>query len=434
MALIARDLTEKFHRKGLGDEYGPELVIGVFNEQTEEFHGGFAGDNSSLCVQDGGARVWNGGIREVTNEAWLKKQPCGALASLHEYLARPMTLKHHWCYPRNEKVPFTRPGGGKAMWFVGSYRNREELIRDWTIAMSEFTFLLDRKKRTLLGDAFIGGADSGTNEKDLELICKVSGNRRCVTGGPGYIQYETIGATGLILLHAAKTAIEYLRELDPLRNHPWGDDLSISISGFGQVGRGVVQHLLDPEYHGPRIAVVSNKSTPEGEAIRNPCGIDPRLLLEAGSNSGGGILSLVDGKRTKRIDLGLELYELANILILAATKEPVIDEKNARRVWAPIVLSGTNSGITEEAYRILHERGIIAPLDSTVNIGAASMAWASHNGLSDGECVALAKRAVEINLRWLLTESRLRGIRVDELARQETDSRLEPLSRYRNHS
>ncbi len=421
MALVVKDLTRAFHLtflegRILGDEWGPELVVGMFDSRTNEFHGGFVGDNTSLCT--GGARIWNGGIRYETNPEILKLSFWHQLDRLHRHLARPMTIKHLWCYPINSPPAFGYWGGGKAKIVQGSYQDRNLLITDWTRAMSEFRVPDGRK---LLGQAFIGGADAGLNEQDLKLICEVNGSNKCVTGGPGYIQYETLGVTGLILVHAAKILAEFC-------GFRWNESFTFSVAGLGQVGKGVLQWLVKKEYQGPLILAVSDKKIhPQGEAIRNHNGLQPAEVLRTLEDHERGILSLVGKKGTKEIACGLELFDLARALVLAVSEEEVIHAGNARRVRSPIVLSGTNSGITEGGYKALHDRGILAPLDAMVNMGAASVAKSNWHGLPEDECVALAKRAVEENLRWALGKSG-KHRSMDQVARDEAYRRLEPLS------
>lgn len=418
MALVAKDLTAQFHRtfldeRLLGDEWGPEFVVGVFDDKTGEFHGGFVGDNTSLCTD--GHRIWNGGIRYETNFDIIKLSPLAQLDRLHRHLARPMTIKHFWCYPIDSPPAFGYWGGGKAKIVLGSYQDRNRLIADWTRAMSEFRLPDDRR---LLGQAFIGGADAGLNEKDLALICQVNGSNKCVTGGPGSVQYETLGVTGLILVHAAKIFAEFC-------GFRWNEECTFSIAGLGQVGKGVLQWLAHDDYKGPLVMAVSNKSTKDGEAIRSYKGLYPGEILEALEDQEQGILSLVGKRGTTRTLLGYELFERSRILVLGLSVEEVIDRYNARRVMASIVLSGTNSGITTDGHEMLHEQHRLAPLDAMVNIGAASIAKSNWHGMPSDECIAFAKRAVEINLRWAL-EQTTKSMGLDRVARDEAYRRLKP--------
>lgn len=421
MALVARDFTAQFHRMFLdgrlfGDEWGPELVVWVYDDNTGEFHGGFVGDNTSLCT--GGPRIWNGGIRYETNPDIIKLSPLAQFDRLHRHLARPMTIKHLWCYPIDSPSPFGYWGGGKAKIVQGSYRNRENIILDWTGAMSKFRLPDGRK---LLGEAFIGGADAGLNERDLALICSVNGSNLCVTGGPGQVQYETLGVTGLVLVHAAKILSEYL-------GLGWDDWTTFSICGLGQVGSGVLKWLAHEDYRGPKIVAASNK-VPSGEvvAIRNRNGLDPEEMLAALQDKERGILSLAGVRGTERIEPGLEFSEVAGVLVLSLDREEVINSRNAGSTQSTIVLSGTNSGISLDGYGMLYRIGRYAPLDSMVNIGAASVAKSSWHGLPQDECIALAKRAVEVNLKWALEESGRTGKRLDEVARDEVYRRLIPV-------
>lgn len=415
MSLAVRNLTPSFYRRGYMDQYGPELVAGIFNEETGEFHGGFVGDNTSLCAP--GPRVWNGGIRFETNQAVLVQSPLDQLRLLFWHLARPMTLKlAGGCYPRGEVLPFPMWGGGKAKMVMGDFRGtREEFTKQWTRAMSEFTL---PDGRPLLGGWFIGGADANVSEQDLALICRVNGSNLCVTGGPGYYQYEKEGITGRILLHAARVLWEYTGK-------KWYD-ARLGIWGFGQVGKGVAMHLAAESYHGARIVAVSDLfPRPTGIFCRS--GIDPAALLLAARDKESGIGSLENfGYLSVPYTPGDELTNgYVDILFLALSKEEVIDSENAYSVGAKIVVPGTNSGITKRGYEVFHTLGCVAPPDFVVNMGAASTAKLSWHGLPDDRCVALAIRAIEKNLSWLMQESRKTGKSMASLAREDVYARLD---------
>lgn len=409
MKLVARDVTQRFHQF-FGDEYGPELVVGVFDRDTEEFHGGFVGDNTSLCNPRD--RKWNGGIRYEQNSDILRLPWLEQLDLLFKHLARPMTLKHIFCYPLGSMPPGGFWGGGKFKVVQGGSVDRTEVITEWTQALWNFKL---KDGRRLLGEAAIGGADAGITEDDLRLICEVTGDNKCVTGGPGYIKYETLGTTGLVLVHAAKILAEYSKT-------PWKGAL-VSISGLGQVGKGIIQALMRPEYHGPVVISVSNK---EG-AVRNHCGIDLTELLEAVKDHESGINSLVSQGRARAISLGTEMYDSVRFLFLALSKEGVLDRGNSRRVAAPFILSGTNSGITRDGYRELYSRTRIAPADFMVNIGAASTAKSSWHGIPVDKCIELALCAAKTNLLWVLEEAKQKKKNLYEVALAEAEQRLKPL-------
>lgn len=429
MAFTAIDLTHKFHEAGLGDKWGPELVVGVFDKDSS-FRGSFVGDNTSLCPADN--RIWNGGIRDVTNPAWLNTPPLQHCHLNFKNLARPMTLKHFWCYPRNKIPSFGLWGGGKGtMVREGFSGSREEFLMEWSRAMSEFKLADGRK---LLGEAFIGGADAGLGESDLETICKANGSNRCVTGGPGYYYYERTGITGKVMVRAAKLLVEknVLFEKEISR---WDDELTVGIWGFGNVGKGVAMAFLDQSLHGPRIILVSNRQKEREGAVFSYGGIPPERLLEAANEPLYGISSLTKlrSKRFLPYPLGGELYDdLLDILFIALPTENVINKENAFLTKPLMYICGTNSGISEDGYEILHERGKIAPPDFIVNMGAASTAKSSWHGLTDRECEMLVFCAIETNLLWLLEESQKQKRSMRSIALEETYRMLKPYTDRHN--
>ena len=410
MPFAARDLTLQFNEAELGDKYGPDLVVGIFDKKTDAFCGGFAGDNTSLCGQD--TPIWNGGIRDVSNPQWFQALSMWQLHRLFFDLARPMTLKQYWCYPREWSLPHPRWTGGKGMMVrQGFSGSKEDFIAEWTEAMSRFEL---KDGRRLLGDAFIGGADAGMNENDLALICKVNGSNRCVTGGPGYYQYEKEGITGRIMVHVARMVAQ-------AKGLRWDENLRVGIWGFGNVGRGVAMWLARDEYSGPRLVAVSDLKKGEAMGVYADKGYDPKEWLAA-AKSPSGIFSLPSSSYVA----GEECHTGLDIVFLGLAREAAIDSLRAPLVNAKMVISGTNSGITLDAYKILERNRVLAPPDFMVNIGAAATAKWSWHGCSDELAVALAVAATEVNLRWLMSAHLVQGGSMHKIAREEVFRELVP--------
>jgi glutamate dehydrogenase/leucine dehydrogenase len=85
-----------------------------------------------------------------------------------------------------------------------------------------------------------------------------------------------------------------------------------------------------------------------------------------------------DGERV----INAELLELDCDVLIPAAIDNVINDKNAARIKAPVVLEAANHPITFEGDKILNDRGIIILPDILVNAGGVTVSyfeWTQNN-------------------------------------------------------
>lgn len=139
---------------------------------------------------------------------------------------------------------------------------------------------------------------------------------------------------------------------------------SIAVQGFGKVGRGAARILHDA---GAAVIAVSDQYG----AVVNEAGLDIPAL-EAHVDAVGSVLGFVGAEEMPDKDLLLELD--VGVLIPAAV-ESVLNDRNAHRVRARIVVEGANGPTTAAADEILRQRGIVVVPDILANAGGVVVSY-----------------------------------------------------------
>lgn len=152
-------------------------------------------------------------------------------------------------------------------------------------------------------------------------------------------------------------------------------DLSVAIQGMGNVG-GTAAQLLYKE--GFKIVAVADITG----AIRADAGLDIPAIQkymkqggELGSYEGPGIVKLTNG----------EILTTQCDILIPATMENQLTDKNANDVKAKIIIEAANGPTTAQADEIFNEKGIIVIPDILANAGgvvASYFEWMQNiNGL-----------------------------------------------------
>ena len=141
------------------------------------------------------------------------------------------------------------------------------------------------------------------------------------------------------------------------------DGARIVVQGFGQVGSWTVRLLGEM---GCKIIAVSDV---DGGAYY-PRGIDVGLLMQHKEEAG-----TVAGLPGSESITNEELLELECEFLIPAAIDRVIDERNAPRVRAKVVIEAANHPLTPEADSILTERGITVVPDILVNAGGVIVSY-----------------------------------------------------------
>lgn len=351
------------------DDYGPEKVVYIYEPRCN-LRGIVVIDNSSIGPAIGGIRM----TPTVNTEEVFR-------------LARAMTWKNALA-----GIPH---GGGKAG-IIADPRNmtlerKETLIRQFA-----------RGIETL--NQYIPGPDMGTDETAMAWVrdeIRRSVGLSSVLGG---IPLDQVGATGFGLAVCAEVA-QHFAEIE-LKGS------TVCIQGFGNVGQHAARYLTDPK----RGAVVVAATDMDG-TIYNPDGLDVEKLCEI-------------MKTTRRITdyddaqhLGIdEFIDVDCDIFVPAAQPDVITEDNAARLKCKLILQGANIPATEEAERIIHDKGIINVPDFVANAGGVICGSVEYHGGTKSAAFTEIEEKMKENtaavLRKAQSENKLARFAALELAKE----------------
>lgn len=326
------------------DELGPAKTVHLYDPQTG-MKGIVVIDNVACGPAIGGVRLASDiGTSEIFR------------------LARAMTLK-------NAAAGLPHGGGKSGILADPHHADKETLLRAFARSIRD---LVD----------YIPGPDMGTDERCMGWIYEEIG--RCI-GRPrslGGIPLDEIGATGYGLAQVAGLALPFAGIMIA--------DATLAIQGFGNVGRHAARFLADM---GIRLVAASDSSG----AIYRQEGLDVTELARIKEEK-GTVLAYPDARRLK----GPELVELPCDLLIPAARPDVITVANVQRVKARIIIEGANIPVTEEAERMLHERGVLCIPDFIANAGGVICAAVEYSGGDERQAMITIKEKLTSNTRKLL--------------------------------
>ena len=171
---------------------------------------------------------------------------------------------------------------------------------------------------------------------------------------------------------------------------------TVAIQGFGNVGANIAKIFYE---RGFKIVAISDSKG----ALHDEDGIDIRKVLNVKEKTG-----LIDRAKCyavskERLAAGThcreftneDLLELPVDILVPAALENVINEKNAEKIGAKVILEMANGPVTPEAEKILTERGIEVWPDILANSGGvvgSYFEWVqNHKGEQWSEEEVLAK-------------------------------------------
>jgi glutamate dehydrogenase (NAD(P)+) len=169
------------------------------------------------------------------------------------------------------------------------------------------------------------------------------------------------------------------------------DEARVVVQGFGKVGEPVVQFLHD---QGCLIVGVGDV----GGAVYNPRGLSP-VGLQA-HNAEAGTVAGYDGGQSVTND---ELLTLDCDVLIPAALEGVVDERNADRIQARIVVEAANGPTTTEADEILHDRGIHIVPDILANAGGVAVSY--FEWVQDIQAYFWTEDEVNVRLRRVMEDA-----------------------------
>lgn len=342
------------------DELGPARVVHIREAGV--------GLKAILVVDNTAAGPAIGGVRMASD------------VSLEECvrLARAMTFKN-----AAAGLPH---GGGKAVIFADPalpIERKEQLVRAFAGAIGPFT-------------DFIVGPDMGTNETAMAWVKDEIG--RCV-GLPsevGGIPLDEIGATGFGLAVATEVAAPFAKiELKGAR---------VAVQGFGSVGKHAARRLVAK---GARVVAVADSRG----AVQDARGLDVEQLI-ALKERGGAVAELAGATALERDALvGVD----CDIWVPAARPD-AINEANAHRLRARLVVQGANIGVSESAERVLRARGVLCVPDFISNAGGVICASVEYHGGTESQAFAVIEDKIRSNMAAVLARAADTGAPPREVA------------------
>jgi glutamate dehydrogenase (NAD(P)+) len=283
-------------------------------------------------------------------------------------LARAMTMKN--------AAAGLAHGGGKAVIVADpgmAPARKEELMRAFARAIAD------------LSD-YIPGPDMGTNEQYMAFVLDEIGRAVGLPPELGGIPLDEIGATGFGLMVAVEAAFADL-----------GLSLAgarVAVQGFGSVGEHAARFLCD------KGAVLVAASDSRG-CIVNADGLDVAALA-ATKRETGEVGQHAAGQRRHRD----EVIDVACDIWIPAARPDVVRADNVARLDTKVVAQGANIGVTAEAERILHRRGVLSLPDFIANAGGVICAAVEYHGGHRSQAFQTIEDTIRRNVEEILRDSR----------------------------
>jgi glutamate dehydrogenase/leucine dehydrogenase len=202
----------------------------------------------------------------------------------------------------------------------------------------------------------------------------------------GGIPLDEIGATGLGVAIAAEASEAFCDvRLDGAR---------VAVQGFGAVGYHAARFLAE---RGARLVAASDSRG----CVSDPGGLGIAALAALKAR-GGSVVDLGAGTTATR-DAVIEAD--CDILIPAARPD-AINEDNAARVNAQLIIEGANIPTTTVAEQSLHKRGVLVVPDFIANAGGVICASVEYHGGSEPQALAAIEDKIRRNTSAVLTRAR----------------------------
>jgi len=327
---------------------------------------------------------------------------CGGLRMLPDVsapelaaLARAMTLKHGFL-----GIPH---GGAKA----GVLCNEDASEEKRTRLLAAF----GRKVEDLLAArTYLPGSDMGTTNQDIRDMLRNLGIRvpRRALGGRNSGWY-----TSLTVIAAAREA-SVARGFD-LR------EATVAIEGFGDVGGAVAQGL---DEMGSKIVAVSTRRG----ALHSPRGLDVAELHRVSREHGSEVVDHFQGAR--KIDRE-SLLELDVDVLVPCARHHSIYTGNVRKIRARTISCGSNVPATEEAEKLLAERGILCIPDFVANAGGVLGGTMEFAGIRPSSIVSFVNTHFAKQVSLVINRAGQEGAYIREVAERIA---MERFTRMRNAS
>jgi glutamate dehydrogenase (NAD(P)+) len=217
--------------------------------------------------------------------------------------------------------------------------------------------------------------DVGTGEQEMAWIADVYKNAAphdvnyfaCVTGKPptnGGIQGR-VEATGRGVQFALREFFRHPKDVALSGLSGGLEGKNVIIQGLGNVGYHAAKFLTDED--GCKVTCIIERDG----AILNPNGFDidavSAYMLET-----EGVSNFPDAQFVAN---GRQCLELECDILIPAALESQINEENADRIKAPLIIEAANGPVTFDADEKLRARGIVILPDAFVNAGGVTVSY-----------------------------------------------------------
>jgi glutamate dehydrogenase (NAD(P)+) len=312
---------------------------------------------------------------------------CGGLRMLPDVsaselaaLARAMTLKHGFL-----GIPH---GGAKAGILCSEDASEEK--------RAQLLAAFGRKVEDLLvSRTYLPGSDMGTSTRDIRDMLGNLGirvPRRALRG------QESGWYTSLTVI-AAATAASAARGFD-LR------EATVAIEGFGDVGGAVARGL---DEMGSKIVAVSTRRG----ALHSQHGLDVEDLRRASREHGSAFVDHYQDAR--KIDRE-SLLELDVDVLVPCARHHSIHADNVDKIKAATISCGANVPATEEAERLLAERGILCIPDFVANAGGVLGGTMEFAGIRPSSIVSFVNTHFSRQVSLVIDRARQEGAYIRDVA------------------
>jgi glutamate dehydrogenase (NAD(P)+) len=230
----------------------------------------------------------------------------------------------------------------------------------------------------------------GTNETAMAWIKDEIGRSVGLPREMGGIPLDEIGATGYGLVAAAEAAERH-----------GGVGLAgarVAVQGFGSVGKQAARLFA------AKGAIVVAAADSRG-TVYNPAGLDVAALIEL-KRKGGHVTDVVGVAILARdaiVGVDCDIW-------IPAARPDVVRKDNQACVRAKLIVQGANIGVTEEAERALHERGVLCIPDFIANAGGVICAAVEYHGGTQTQALATIDEKIRANTVEVLTRAASRGV------------------------
>jgi len=198
----------------------------------------------------------------------------------------------------------------------------------------------------------------------------------------GGIPLDQMGATGYGIAVCTDVAKDYCSlDLNGAR---------LAIEGFGNVGKPTARFLSEK---GVKLVAASDSRG----TIYNSGGLNVEELIRVKETT-GSVINYKDGEVLKTTDLIM----ISSDIFVPAARPDVITEANSDVLDTKLIIQGANIPITENAEKMLHDRGILVIPDFVANAGGVITASVEYHGGTETQALDRIKSTISRNTKEIL--------------------------------